>query len=102
MACAWGTEWVTGMNSTGQRADVDRGAVGDLAHVGLGEQAGFLDAVAGEAEREGGAVDRQRLVAQVADAVVVTQQVLDRADVVFVAVGEHQRRDPLARSRAGR
>ncbi len=68
----------------------------------FGEQPGLLDAVAGQAERQRGAVDRQRIVAEVADAVVVTQQVLDGADVVLVAVGEHERLRSVRRSRAGR
>ena len=49
------------------------------------------DAVAGEAEGECGAVDRQRIVTEIADAVAIAQQVLDGADVVFVTVGEHER-----------
>ena len=53
-----------------ERADPRPLAVGDGDHVAAAEQAGLLDAVAGQAERERGAVDRERLVAEVPDAVV--------------------------------
>ena len=76
-----------------ERTDRDGLAVAGGDHVGLLRQAGFVDAVAGEPEREPRSVDRQRLVTQVADAVAVAQQVLDRTHVVFVAVREHERRD---------
>ena len=57
-----------------QRTDLDGLAVLDLAHVGLREQPGFLDAVAGEAEGECGTVDRQRIVTEIADAVVIASR----------------------------
>ncbi len=82
-------------------ADRDRLTVADRLHVGLLGEARLVDAVPGEPERQPGPVDRQRFVAQVADAVAVAQQVLDRADVVFVTVGQHERRQSVRRSRAG-
>ena len=100
MAWACGTEWVTGMNSTSNGPISTTLAVGDrCACRSWPSRPGLLDAVAGQPERERRAVDRQRVVAEVADAVVVAQQVLDAADVVLVAVGEHQRRMRLAFSR---
>ncbi len=53
-------------------------AVGDRDELGAVEQAGLLDAVAGQAEGERRAVDRERQLAQ---------QVRQAADVVLVAVG---------------
>ena len=84
-----------------ERADRDRLAVADRLHVGLLRETGLVDAVAGQAERQPRSVDRQRAVAQVADAVAVAQEVLDRPDVVLVSVGEHQRRRSGRRSHAG-
>ncbi len=78
-----------------ERPDGDRLAVVDRAEVGALGQAALVDPVPGEAEGERGPVDRQRTVAEVADAVAVAQQVLDGADVVLVAVGEDERLDPL-------
>ena len=69
-----------------ERADLDDLAVDDGDHLGATEQPGFLDAVAGEAERQRAAVDRQRPIEQMADPVVVAQQELDAADVILVAV----------------
>ncbi len=67
-----------------QRTDLDGLAVGDLAHVGLREQPGFLDAVAGEAEGECGAVDRQGIVTKMDRCGLVPRsRLLDGADVVF-------------------
>ena len=74
---------------------VDRLAVGDRTEVGALRQPGLVDPVAGQAQRELGAVDRQRIVAQVADPVVVAQEVLDGTDVVLVAVRQHERLDAL-------
>ena len=62
-----------------QGADLDTLTVGDDTHVRLGREAGLVDAVAGQAQRERRGVDRQGVVAQIADAVVIAEQVLDRA-----------------------
>ena len=61
-----------------ERADHPPLAVLDDDQVGLAQQPGLLDAVAGQAERDRRAVDREAQFAQ---------QVLQRADVVLVAVG---------------
>ncbi len=53
-------------------------AVDDRDELGPAEEPGLLDAVPGQAEGEGGAVDRERQLAQ---------QVGEAADVVLVAVG---------------
>ena len=50
MACEWGTLWVTGMNSTSNGPDPAALAVGHHVQRGAAEQAGLVDAVAGEAE----------------------------------------------------
>ena len=76
-----------------ERADLDRFVVGHRDHVAATEQTGLLDPVASQPERERCAVDRERLVAQVADAVVVAQQELDPADMVLVTVGCDEARD---------
>ena len=68
-----------------ERADGDALAVEHRAQLGATEQAGLLDAVAGEPERERRAVDRHADLAQ---------QVLQRADVVLVAVGGDDGDDP--------
>ena len=78
MAWACGTEWVTGMNSTSNGPIIRRSPSLDGDQLGAAEQPGFLDAVAGQAERDRRAVDREAQLAQ---------QVLQRADVVLVAVG---------------
>ena len=59
MACAWGTEWVTGMNSTSNGPILRRSPSSTAISSVLPEQAGLLDAVAGQAERERRAVDRE-------------------------------------------
>ena len=78
VAKPWGTEWVTGMNSHVERADLAALAVVHRDELGAVEQAGLLDAVAGQAEGERRAVDRERQLAQ---------QERQAADVVLVAVG---------------
>ena len=92
MAWAWGTLWVTGMNSTSNGPIRTPLAVGDGVQLGAPEQPGLLDAVAGEPERERRAVDRHADLAQ---------QELDAADVVLVAVGGDDGVDARRRSRAG-
>ena len=103
-AIAWacGTECVTGMNSTSNVPirTVSLSATGP--QLDPPEQPGLLDPVAGEPERQRRAEDRQRLVANVPDAVAVAQQVLDAADVVLVTVGGDQCRRSGWRARAGR
>ncbi len=73
-----GTEWVTGMNSTSNGPICAALAVGHRDRAGPAEQPGLLDAVAGEAERERRAEDREDQLAQ---------QERQAADVVLVAVG---------------
>ena len=77
MAWAWGTLWVTGMNSTSNGADAPALAVGDRDQLGLPEQPGLLDAVAGQPERQCRRVDREADLAE---------QELQSADVVLVPV----------------
>ena len=48
MAWAWGTLWVTGMNSTSNGPIRTPLAVGDGVQLGAPEQPGLLDAVAGQ------------------------------------------------------
>ena len=79
VAKPWGTEWVTGMNSHVERADLAALAVGDRDQLGAVEQPGLLDAVAGQAEGQRRAVDRERELAQ---------QEREPAAVVLVAVGD--------------
>ena len=76
-----------------ERADHAPLAVGDDDQLGLAQQPGLLDAVAGQAERDRRAEDREAQLAQ---------QVVQRADVVLVAVGGDARRRCGRRSRAGR
>ena len=78
VAKPWGTEWVTGMNSTSKGPILRRSPSTTGMSSVLVEQPGLLDAVPGQAERERGAVDRERQLAQ---------QVREAADVVLVAVG---------------
>ena len=61
-------------------------AVGHRDELGAVEEAGLLDAVAGQAQGELRAVDRERQVAQ---------QVRQRAHVVLVAVGDDATLDPV-------
>ena len=93
MAKAWGTEWVTGMNSTShgpiRRLSPSRTAM-NWCPVG---QARLLDPVAGQAQRSARSRRSGREIAQ---------QVGQAAGVVLVAVGEHDPVDPVWRSRAGR
>ena len=95
IAWAWGTEWVTGMNSTsnGPTVTVSPSPTGCMS-VFLVRPASSIRFRA-RPRVSARPVDRQRIVAQVADAVAVAQQVLDGADVVLVAVGEHERLDAL-------
>ena len=76
-----------------ERADLHPLVVGDDTQLGVAEEAGFLDAVAGEAERHRRAVDRHLDLAQ---------QVLQGADVILVAVRGDDGDDAPRRSRAGR
>ena len=55
-----GTEWVTGMNSTSNGPIARPLAVGHRHELGAAEEPGLLDAVAGQAERQRRAVDRER------------------------------------------
>ena len=57
-------EWVTGMNSTSNGPICDRSPSATAMQLGAPEQAGLLDAVAGQAERERRAVDRERLTSR--------------------------------------
>ncbi len=93
IACACGTECVTGMNSivNGPISTDSLSATGRMSQ--RPSSRGLLDAVPGQTERQLGTVDRQRLVAEMTDAVVVAQQELDAADVVLVPVGRHERDD---------
>ena len=84
-AWAWGTLWVTGMNSMSNGPMVTRSPSSTGAQLGAPEQAGLLDAVAGEPERQRRAVDRHGDLAQ---------QVLQRPDVVLVAVRGDDGDDP--------
>ncbi len=86
VANPWGTEWVTGMNSTskGPTGDAHRRRPRRTSHAVLEPR--LLDPVAGQAQREGRAVDGDRHVAQ---------QEGEAAGVVLVAVGEHHRLDRL-------
>ena len=68
------------------RADPAALAVGDRDQLGAVEHARFLDAVAGERERQRRAVDRDRDVAE---------QEGEAAGVVLVRVGEQDRLDPV-------
>ena len=68
------------------RPDAEAFAVGDGDELGAVEHARFLDAVPRERERERGAVDRHRDVAQ---------QEGEAAGVVLVGVGEDHRLDPI-------
>ena len=86
MAWAWGTLWVTGMNSTSNGPIVHALAVGTGLQLGAPEQAGLLDAVAGQPERQRRAVDRHAELAQ---------EVLQAADVVLVAVRGDDGDDPI-------
>ena len=86
VANACGTECVTGTNSTVERPDAPALAVGHGDQLGAVEHPGLLDAVAGEAERQRRAVDRDGDVAQ---------QVGEPAGVVLVGVGEHDALDPV-------
>ena len=94
-AIAWacGTECVTGMNSTSNApiCTVSLSATG--AQLDPSQQPGLLDPVAGEPERQCRAEDRQRLLADVPDAVAVAQQEVDAADVVLVPVRGDQSGD---------
>ena len=60
VANPWGTEWVTGMNSTSNGPIWRRSPSLDGDELGPLEQAGLLDAAPGQAERELGAEDRER------------------------------------------
>ncbi len=86
MAWAWGTLWVTGMNSTSKGPIWMRSPSVTVLSVGASEQPGFLDPVAGQAEGQRRAVDRQAHLAQ---------QELDAADVVLVAVRGDEAVDAL-------
>ena len=79
MAKPWGTEWVTGMNSTSKGPISPALAVATGMKLGAVEQAGLLDPVPGQAQGQRRAVDRERQLAQ---------QVREAADVVLVAVGD--------------
>ena len=68
------------------RADRTHLAVGDRDQLGAIDQPGFVDAASGKAQCERGPVQGRRHVAQ---------QIRESADVVFVAVGEHDAVDPL-------
>ena len=76
-----------------ERADLAPLAVGDRDQLGAVEQPGLVDAVAGQAERERRAVDRERELAQ---------QEGQTADVVLVAVGDDAAHDAVGVARAGR
>ena len=52
VAKPWGTEWVTGMNSTSNGPIWRRSPSRHRDELGAVEQAGFLDAVAGQAQGE--------------------------------------------------
>jgi hypothetical protein len=78
MAKASGTEWVTGMNST-SHGPMRPLPVLDGDEVGAVAQAGLLDPVPGQADRELGSVDRDLEVAQ---------QVGQSPGVVLVPVGQ--------------
>ena len=64
MAWAWGTLWVTGMNSTSNGPIWTRSPSATACSSVRPEQAGLLDAVAGQAERQRRAVDREADLAQ--------------------------------------
>ena len=70
-----------------QRPDVDLLAVGDRPHVDPLHEPGLVDAVAGDPQRELGAVDRHRLVAEVADPVFVHVGLIFVGDVGAVVRG---------------
>ena len=76
-----------------ERADHAPLAVVHRDQLGAPEHPRFLDAVAGEAERQRRAVDRERDVAE---------QEREPAGVVLVRVGEEHAPRPGRRSRAGR
>ena len=81
-----GTEWVTGMNWQSKGPIRRRSPSAHGNELGAVEHPRFLDAVAGEAERELRAVDRDGDVAQ---------EVGEPAGVVLVRVGEHDALDPV-------
>ena len=91
--------WACGTRvGDGDELDVERPdhaplAVVDDDQLGLAQQPGLLDAVAGQAERDRRAVDREAQLAQ---------QVVQRADVVLVAVGGDDSLRCGRRSRAAR
>ena len=81
-----GTEWVTGMNWQSNGADPAAFAVVHRDQLGAVEHARFLDAVAGQRERQLRAVDRHLDVAE---------QEREPARVVLVGVGEEHALDPV-------
>ena len=86
MAIASGTEWVTGMNSTPTPPTSTRLAVADRHEAGAVGQAGLLDPVPGQPDRQLGAVDRRLQLAQ---------QVGQAPGVVLVPVGQDDPVDPI-------
>ena len=81
------------MNSTSNGPIIRRSPSLDDDQLGPPEQARLLDAVAGQAERDGRPEDREAQLAQ---------QVVQRADVVLVAVGGDAADDPIGVGRAAR
>ena len=79
------------MNSTSNGPIMRRSPSLTDDQVGLAQQPGLFDAVAGQAEGDGGAEDREAQLAQ---------QVVQRADVVLVAVRGDARPRCGRRSRA--
>ena len=78
IAWAWGTEWVTGMNSTSNGPIIRRSPSRTVTSSVLAEQPGLLDPVAGQPEGQRRTEDREAQFAQ---------QVVEATDVVFVTVG---------------
>ena len=86
MAKPWGTEWVTGMNSTSNGPMRRRSPSVTVMYCARSVEPGLVDPVAGQAEREGRAVDRDGQVAQ---------QERQSAGVVLVTVGQHDAVDAV-------
>jgi hypothetical protein len=77
IACAWGTECVTGMNSTSNGPILRRSPSATDDELGLAQQPGLFDAIASQAEGDGRSEDGKAQLAQ---------QVVQRTDVILVAV----------------
>ena len=86
VAKAWGTEWVTGMNSTSHGPIRRRSPSRTGMNSARSAMPGLVDPVAGQGQGQLGAVDGDR---------EVPQQVGQAAGVVLVAVGQDDPVDPV-------